>query len=174
MARFTLTPAAAETMARRRRSTLLVTLAMTLLLAPAFAQSSGVSAMTNRCILQLRAPSLSFNESLRGTKWNALAHSDSGRYWLIESSSSCASLTTLVNVERSDPAELLIVTLKDGEGVPEKQIEELGGVVTGKLRNLNVLTVAVPASAASRLAQIPGVLRVQRDRSQTTTDDRKK
>lgn len=173
-ARFALNLPAAETMARRRRSTLVFTLAMTLLLAPAFAQSSGVSAMTNRCILQLRAPSLNFDQSLQGTKWNAVAHSPSGKLWMVENSSSCDSARNLPKVEQVQPAVSLIVTLQDRAAVPEKEIEDIGGVVVEKLQNLNVMTLAVPVAAVGRVAQLPGVARVQKDQPQSANDTRKK
>jgi hypothetical protein len=126
------------------------------------------AAMQNLCIVELHTPSAAFDATLKRTAWTAVAHSTSGLRWLLESSSSCNSALALADIRSVELAESLIVTLRHGADIPERQVEKLGGMVTGKLQNVSVVTIAVPANAVSRVQKIRDVIRVQKDQPRST------
>lgn len=134
----------------------------------ALAQSSAPS-MSSECLVQLKAPNADFANQA-GEHLKVLAHSSTNSTWFLKvSGNDCSGIRALSDVESVSRASVVIVSLKDGETLPEIEIEKLGGIVLRKFANISAASVVVPVDKVAALAGLPGIKQVRKDRGVSAT-----
>src|SRR4051794_11003769 len=148
------------------RILLFVVFAMPLIVGYTFAQdpSAPKASESIDCLVLLKAPDEQFAKTVAGEGMTVLAHSTSNTNWLFRVvGKDCAALRAVDGVTVIDSPAAVIVSLEEGVSAPEKQIEELGGIVTRKFENIPGAAVVLPELKLSELGKLPGVVKVRKD-----------